>query len=117
MASDTVQADKLEQQKATTGAAIKEDFESLQLAREAVEKALGKYGSGKAIYYNKLEEAKAMLVAIEKFESNDKQALLQEQEDFGEKHGTTAEVVRNREPNTWNSIRLAIIRPSGFQVL
>jgi len=93
VASDTAKVDKQEEQKAITGAAIKGDFESLQAAREAAEKALGKYAGGGAIYYNKLEDAEAMLVAIKKFESNNKKALLKQQKDFGDKHGTTAELI------------------------
>lgn len=93
VAADTAKVDQQAQQNATKGAAMKADFESLQAAREAAESALGKYAGGGAIYYNKLEEADAMLVAIEKFESNDKQALLQQQTDFGEKYGTTAEEI------------------------
>ena len=91
--SDTAKVDQQAQQNASKGAAMKADFESLQAARETSENALGKYAGGKAIYYNKLEEADAMLVAIEKFESNDKQALLQQQKDFGKKYGTTAEEI------------------------
>ena len=93
VSSDTAKADKQEQQKVATGAAIKGDFESLQAARENAENMLGKYSGGKAIYYNKLEEAEAMFAVIEKFENNSKQALLQQQKDFGSKHGTTAEAI------------------------
>ena len=96
VASDTALAEKQEQGRVKEFNAMQADFDKLQAEQEKAEQKLQKYTGGKAIYYNRLEEAEAMYSAIDNFEHNDKQALIEQQKAFGDKYGNTEQAINDQ---------------------